>query len=75
MLASEKYKQILPSFGFHTVGLFSFQTVSEIRTVLEWDTAELAEIQTSSDFRHSLYTHGTHTVFLEQKKLNLSQIF
>ena len=30
--------------------------VSEIGTVWEWDTTELSEIQTSSDFRHSLYS-------------------
>ena len=38
-----------------TVGLFGFQIMSEIGTVWEWDKTELFEIQTSSDFRHSLY--------------------
>ena len=35
--------------------LFRFQTLPEIQTVRKWDKAELYEIQTSSDFRHSLY--------------------
>ena len=35
--------------------LFRIQTLSEIRTVWKWDETELSEIQTSSDFRHSLY--------------------
>ena len=35
--------------------VMQFQTVSEIETVWEWDTTELSEIQTSSNFRHSLH--------------------
>ena len=44
--------QILFSFGF--------QTASGIGTAWEWDTTELYEIQTSSDFRHSLYSGWFH---------------
>ena len=33
---------------------FGFQTLSEIQTVWKQNASELSEIQTSSDFRHSL---------------------
>ena len=36
---------------------FRHKIVSEIGTVWEWDTTELSEIQTSLDFRHSLYVN------------------
>ena len=41
--------------------LFGFQTQSKIRTVCNRDETELSEIQTSQDFRHSLYSQRLNT--------------